>query len=79
MDITYIYTKKDGWTYIASVIDLHSKKIIGYAYDTFMTTELAIKSVKNACLNVKNTKGILLHRDLGTQYTSHAFERYLEE
>ena len=35
-----------------------------------MTTELAIKSVKNACLNVKNTKGILLHSDLGTQDTA---------
>ena len=30
-DITYIYTKKDGWPYLASVIDLYSKKILGYA------------------------------------------------
>lgn len=42
-DITYIYTKKDEWTYLAWVIDLHSKKILGYAYDTSMTAELAIK------------------------------------
>ena len=46
MDITYIYTKKDGWIYLASVMDLHSKKILRYAYDVFMTVKLAIKAVK---------------------------------
>ncbi|MDE4541329.1 IS3 family transposase [Thermoanaerobacterium sp. R66] len=76
-DITYIYTIKDGWTYLASVMDLYSKKIIGYAYGTSMTTELAIKAVENACLNVKDAKGIILHSDLGTQYTSLKFEDYL--
>ncbi len=76
-DITYIYTIKDGWTYLASVMDFHSKKIIGYAYDTSMTAELAVKAVKNACINVKDTKGIVLHSDLGTQYTSRLFEDYL--
>jgi len=75
-DITYIYTVQDGWTYLASVMDLHSKKIIGYAYDTSMT-ELAMQAVKNACLNVKVTEGILLHSDLGIQYTSKIFEDYL--
>lgn len=42
-----------------------------------MTAELAAAAVKNACLNVKDTKGILLHSDLGSQYTSQAFESYL--
>lgn len=76
-DITYIHTSKDGWTYLASVLDLYSKKIIGYAYGTSMTAELAVKAVENACLNVKDTKGIILHSDLGTQYTSRTFEAYL--
>ncbi|WP_242847898.1 IS3 family transposase [Inediibacterium massiliense] len=78
-DITYIHTIKDGWTYLASVMDIYSKKIIGYAYDKSMTAELAVKAVKNACLNVKNTEGILLHSDLGTQYTSQLFKDYLSE
>lgn len=78
-DITYIYTIRDGWTYLASVMDFHSKKIIGYAYDTSMTAELARKAVENACLNVKSTTGIILHSDLGTQYTSHLFENYLSK
>ena len=73
-DITYIHTIKDGWTYLASVMDLHSKKIIGYAYSKCMTAELAVKSIENACLNVRDTNGIILHSDLGTQYTSKLFE-----
>lgn len=77
-DITYIYTIKDGWTYLASVMDLHSKKIVGYSYSTSMTTELAVNAVKIACLNVKSTKGLILHSDLGSQYTSLKFEEYLK-
>lgn len=58
-------------------MDFYSKKIIGYAYGTSMTAELAIKAVENACLNVKTTVGIILHSDLGSQYTSHEFENFL--
>ena len=76
-DITYIYTIRDGWTYLASVMDFHSKKIIGYSYGTSMTAELAVKAIENACLNVKNTAGIILHSDLGSQYTSSLFENFL--
>ncbi len=49
-DITYIHTQKDGWTYLVSVMDLYSRKIIGWAYDTNMSAELALKAVKNTCL-----------------------------
>lgn len=76
-DITYIWTKKDGWTYLASVMDLYSRKIIGWAFDRTMTAELAVKAVKNASLNVKSTAGIILQSDLGCQYTSNIFEAEL--
>ena len=76
-DITYIHVQKEGWTYLASVMDLCSRKIIGYAYGTSMTAELAVEAVKNACLNARETKGILLHSDLGSQYTSQSFEKFL--
>ncbi|MDD4112292.1 MAG: IS3 family transposase [Herbinix sp.] len=76
-DITYIHTLRDGWTYLASVMDLFSRKIIGYAYGTSMTAELAVKAVENACLNVKTTEGIILHSNLGSQYTSQEFEYFL--
>ncbi len=69
-DITYIHVQKEGWTYLASVMDLCSRKIIGYAYGTSMTAELAVQAVKNACLNIADTEGIVLHSDLGSQYTS---------
>ena len=42
-----------------------------------MTAELALETVKNACLNVKSTDGIILHSDLGSQYTSQLFASYL--
>ena len=58
-------------------MDLYSRKIIGWAYDTSMTAELAVKAVRNACMNVSDTKGIIIQSDLGAQYTSELFERYL--
>ncbi len=42
-----------------------------------MTAELAVQAVKNACLNVRDTEGIILHSDLGSQYTSQAFKNHL--
>ena len=50
-------------------MDFHSKKIIGLAYGTSITAELAIKVVENACLKVSNTTGIILHSDLGSHST----------
>ncbi|HHW56156.1 MAG TPA: DDE-type integrase/transposase/recombinase, partial [Clostridia bacterium] len=47
-DITYIYTVKDKWCYLATVIDLYTKKVIGYAFSKTMDTELAIRAVENA-------------------------------
>jgi putative transposase len=76
-DITYIHVQKEGWTYLASVMDLCSRKIIGYAYGTSMTAELAIKAVENACLNVRDTEGIILHSDLGRRSKEERCEAYL--
>lgn len=45
-DITYIHVLKEGWTYLACVMDLYSRKIIGYAYGLSMTAELAVEAVK---------------------------------
>lgn len=44
-----------------------------------MTAELALKAVRNACLNVPNLEGIILQSDLGSQYTSEVFEKHLAE
>jgi transposase len=55
-------------------MDFYSRRIIGWAYDTAMTAELALADIKNARLNVRDTEGIILQSDLGTQYTSDLFE-----
>ncbi|CAM3192522.1 transposase InsO family protein [Leuconostoc rapi] len=79
-DMTYVYTIKEGWTYLASVMDLWSRRIIGYAYATKMDANLVIKALNNATLN-RQIKGepIIVHTDLGSQYTSFAFENKLHE
>lgn len=64
-DITYIHVLKEGWTYHASVMDFYDCKITGYAYGKHMAAELALEAVKNACLNVVDTTGIILHSALG--------------
>lgn len=78
-DITYIHVLNEGWTYLASVMDLHDRKIIGWSYGKNITAQLALQAVKNAVLNVKDTEGIIIHSDLGSQYTSQLFEDYITE
>lgn len=78
-DITYIHVVNEGWTYLASVMDLYDRKIIGWSYSKNITAELATQAVKNACINIPDTNGIILHSDLGSQYTSDEFEKYLQE
>ena len=47
-DITYIYTKELGWTYLAIVMDLYSLSVIGYSYGKNMDADLVIKAIENA-------------------------------
>lgn len=78
-DITYIHTKQNGWTYLSTIQDLHSKKIIGWKFDKQMTKELIIETLEHALLNQKPAKNLILHSDLGSQYTSEAYETKLKE
>lgn len=72
-DITYIHTLKDGWCYLASVLDLHSRKIIGYAFGKRMTNELVATALSNAYYTQSpdQNKDLIFHSDLGSQYTSN--------
>ncbi|MFT8708754.1 MAG: IS3 family transposase [Sporolactobacillus sp.] len=78
-DITYIPTVKDGWCYLASVMDLCTRKIIGYSFSKHMTTELVLKALDNACISQNPESNLILHTDLGSQYTSHEFEKAIQE
>ena len=64
-DITCIHVQKEGWTYLASDMDLCSCKITGYAYGTSMTAEPAVKAVENGCMesfhSVLKKEEIYLH------------------
>ena len=74
-DITYIHTIKDGWTYLASVLDLHSKKIIGYAYGKSMNNSLVVEALTNAYTLQKPSDNVIFHTDLGSQYTSNEMKK----
>ncbi|MTK21512.1 DDE-type integrase/transposase/recombinase [Turicibacter sanguinis] len=73
-DITYIYVHKEGWCYLASVMDLHSKKIIGYHFSKQMTKDLIVQGLKNAYFSQRPKDKVILHTDLGTQYTNQDFK-----
>src|SRR5699024_11167313 len=74
-DITYIHTLKNGWCYLASVLDLHTKKIVGYSFSKSMTTELVLQALTNAIDVQQPKEGLIFHTDLGSQYTSEDFEK----
>lgn len=76
-DITYIHVLNEGWTYPASVTDLYDHKIIGCSYSRNITARLALHAIKNIVLNVKDTEGIILHSNSGSQYTIQLFEDYM--
>jgi len=78
-DITYIHTIRDGWCYLASVLDLHTKKVVGYSFSTSMTTELVLQALTNAIDVQRPKEGLILHTDLGSQYTSEEFQLALNE
>ena len=76
-DITYIWTR-EGWLYLAVVMDLYSRKIVGWAMESRMTRKLVLKAFKMA-LRQRNPKpGLLSHSDRGSQYASGDFQKLLK-
>ncbi len=76
-DITYIYTKEAGWTYLAIVMDLFDLKVVGWSYSLFMTGELVIDAFHKALINRGLDKDRIFHSDRGSQYTSNDYEELL--
>jgi putative transposase len=77
-DITYIPTN-EGWLYLATVIDLYSRKIVGWSMDDTMKTSLVNNALKMAIKNRKPPKGLIWHTDRGSQYASYSHKDLLEE
>jgi putative transposase len=76
-DITYIWTK-EGWLYLAVVLDLFSRKVVGWAMDHRMGKELVVKALQMALLARKPAPGLLHHSDRGSQYASKAYQQLLK-
>lgn len=75
-DITYIETA-DGWLYLATVMDLYSRKIIGWNMDTTLATSLVTTALHGAFKTRKPAPGLIVHSDRGSQYASHACRNML--
>lgn len=74
-DITYIKTW-DGWAYLATVIDLHSRRLVGWAIDDHMRTSLVTDALDMAIASRRPPAGVVFHSDRGAVYTSKEFDEY---
>jgi putative transposase len=76
-DITYIETR-EGWLYLAAIVDLFSRKVVGWAMSKHIDTQLCLDALKMALLARKPPPGLIHHSDRGCQYASHEYRRLLE-
>jgi len=77
-DITYIRTD-EGWLYLATVIDLYSRRIIGWSMGTRLVTKLIIDALAMALLQRKPPQGVIHHSDRGSQYCSAVYQALLSK
>lgn len=77
-DITYIPTQQ-GWLYLACVIDLYSRKVVGWSMDDTMKTSLVNDALSMAIKHRKPKAGLIWHTDRGSQYASYAHKDLLEQ
>ena len=75
-DISYVWTF-EGWLYLAVVMDLHSRQIVGWAMNERMKTQLVLDALAMAYWKRKPSKGLLHHSDRGSQYASHDYQKQL--
>lgn len=75
-DITYLYTE-EGWLYLAVVIDLYSRMVIGWAMGERMTADLVCDALRMALWRRKQPKGVMVHSDRGSQYCSAAYQELI--
>lgn len=73
-DITYIRTK-EGWLYVAAIMDLFSRRIVGLAMSDRIDAELIRRAFAQAVCHRTPNPGLILHSDRGSQYTSHEYKQ----
>ena len=77
-DITYVWTQ-EGWLYLAVVIDLFSRKIVGWSMSSRMKASLVCDALKMALWQRKPRPGLVVHSDPGSQYASHEYRKLLND
>ncbi|MDO6542955.1 IS3 family transposase, partial [Photobacterium sanguinicancri] len=77
-DITYIWVKKQ-WLYLATVLDLHSRRIVGWSLDTTMTEVLITNALKMAFKSRRPPKGLIVHSDRGVQYRAYKYQDFMRK
>ncbi len=77
-DITYIWTSQ-GWLYVAMVLDLFSRGIVGLAMDKTIAATLTTRAMQQAILRRNPDKGLICHSDRGSQYAGNDFKAILAE
>ncbi len=78
MDTTYIATK-EGWLYLTTVMNLYSRRIVGWAVGIKIDAELAVRALCYALRSRKPAPGLIVHTDRGSQFASHAFREVLSQ
>lgn len=77
-DITYIWSR-EGWVYLAVIIDLFSRRVIGWAISNRMKQDLAIRALNMAVALRRPPPGCIHHTDRGTQYCAHDYQKLLRK
>ena len=75
-DISYVWTD-EGWCYLAAILDLYSRSVVGWALDTTLTTKLPLAALDMAIRRRRPSAGLLHHSDRGCQYTSDEYRSAL--
>jgi putative transposase len=73
----YVWTL-EGWMYVAVVIDLYSRQVVGWAIDEHMKTSLCLNALQMAYWRKKPEQGLMHHSDRGSQYASHCYREQLK-
>lgn len=77
-DITYIQTH-EGWLYLAAILDLHSRRVVGWSMSHSLATQLCVDALQMALRSRKPPRGLVHHSDRGCQYASHEYRQLLAE
>jgi putative transposase len=78
-DITYVATQEEGFLYVAFVLEVYSRKVVGWAMEPHLRTELVVDALRMAVWRRKPAAGVVHHSEQGVQYTALSFSQRLRE